>query len=215
MKLEKLRQSARSRTGDLKKPYLWTDDEWRDFLNEAADEACIRARLIEKEAIELDQEANEAYADIPEYVWSIQRVTFAGRKLILIDKAMLDESEGESWEERTADLPIACYEVGGKLRFYPIPTTAGTVLMHGFCTPLSPMVNDNDEPDWLRPRLHEKLIDWALSIAYSKPDSEIYSASLAEKHELAFERTFGPRPDEKSMRRLRINVRRRVAGAYF
>jgi hypothetical protein len=215
MNLEKLRDRCRAKTGDLKKPYLWSDDEWRDYFNEAVNEACIRARLIEQDGIELDQTANDAYADIPEHVWSVQRVTFNGRRLMLCDKAMLDDCEGDAWEERTADIPIACFEVSGRLRFYPIPTTAGDVQMHGFCTPETPMKEDADEPIGVRVRLHEKLLDWALHAAYSKADADTFNAALADKYEAAFERVFGPRPDEKAMRRLRINVRRSVKASYF
>ncbi len=216
MTLEELRRRCREKSGDAKnKPYLWSDDDWRDYFNEAANEACIRARLIEQEDIELDHSANDAYADIPDHVWSVQRVTFNGCRMILCDKAMLDDCEGENWESRTADTPIACYEIGGRLRFYPIPTTTGHVLAHGFCTPERPLVNDKDEPAWMRDRLHEKLMNWALHVAYSKQDADTFNAGLADKYESAFERDFGPRPDEKAMRRLRINVRRHVAGSYF
>jgi hypothetical protein len=128
---------------------------------------------------------------------------------------MIDDCENTEWEDHTADVPIACYEVGGRLRFYPSPTTTGTVIAQGYCTPDSPLAEDEDTPDWLSPRLHANLIDWALSVAYSKQDADTFDAKRAEKYEIAFERKFGPRPDEKSMRRLRINVRRQVSGAYF
>ena len=215
MKVRDFIKRCRTTTSDLTNKYFWSDEEWLDALNEACDEACIRARLIENESIELDHSANDPYADIPDHVWAVQRVTFNGRSLDLCDKAMLDESEGKEWESRTSDVPIACYEVGGRLRFFPIPQTAGVVIVHGFCTPETPLADDDDEPTWLRQRLHEKLLNWTLHVAYSKQDADTFDANLAQKYEAAFERDFGPRPDEKAMRRLRINVRRRVTGRYF
>lgn len=215
MKLQDLIKRCRALSQDLRRPYKWSDEEWRDAINEACDEACIRARLIEQEDIPIDQAANDAYGEIPDHVWSVRRVTFNGRQLILCDKSMLDEFEGEAWEERTADVPISCYEIGGKLRFYPIPTTTGSVVVHGFCTPEKALENSQDEPAWLRARLHDKLTDWAMHVAYSKSDADTFNAGLADRHEAAFERTFGARPDEKAMRRLRINVRRHVSGRYF
>lgn len=215
MNLRSLIDRCRLVTQDTERPYLWADDEFIEALNEAADDACIRARLIEKDDIELDQAANDAYVEIPEWLWSIQRVTFSGRKLDLCDKQMLDEREGMDWESRTADIPIACYEVGGQLRLYPTPTTAGAVVAHGFCTPASPMADDEDEPDWLRPRLHEKLVDGALAITYMKNDADAFNPGAADRYAADFEKTFGPRPDEKVVRRLRINVRRFTQGHYF
>lgn len=213
MNLENLRLRARSETGDSNKPYLWSDEEWRDYFNEATDEAAIRARLIEDDQIEIEASAGEAYAEYPEHVWAIQRVFLDGKKLVLTDREIIDASEGEGWEEQTG-APWACYEVGGKLRFFPIPTISGTGRMVAFCTPEKPMADDCDEPG-LRQRVHPQLLDWALHLAYSKKDADTFDANLAAHHDAEFEKTFGPRPDEKAMRRLRINVRRRVLGSYF
>ncbi len=214
MNLRDLIDSGRSDSRDISTPRMWSDDEWTDYFNEAVDEVCIRTRSIEKEDIEIDVAANDPYATIPEYIWSIQRVTFDGRKLLLLDKQMLDECEGDAWEERTGT-PVGCYEVGGNLRFHPTPDAAGIAKVHAFCTPESPMEEDEDEPEGVKPRLHRKLVDWALHCAYSKKDADTFDANLAEVHEGKFEQVFGPRPDEKAMRRLRINVRRYVKGAYF
>lgn len=214
MTLRDLIKRCRVESRDLSKPFLWLDEEWIDYLNESVDEACIRARLIENEAIELTASAGDPYVELPEYAWSIQRVTFNGCKLLLLDKQMLDECEGGSWEERTGT-PIGCYEVGGQLRLYPIPDAGGDVKAHAFCTPEDPMEGDEDKPECVKARLHGKLTDWALRCAYSKKDADTFDSKQADKYEAEFEKTFGPRPDEKAMRRLRINVRRYVKGAYF
>lgn len=206
--------ACRLETQDTKKPYLWKDEEFGAGLNEAADEACIRGRLIENENIELSASVGDPYVDIPEYAWSIQRITFNGRKMLLLDKQMLNECEGDAWEDRTGT-PVSCYEVGGKLRFYPIPDADGVVKVHAFCTPEHPMELDDDEPEGIKARLHVKLVDWALHCAYSKKDADTFDANLAEVHEVKFEQVFGPRPDEKAMRRLRLNVRRYVKGYQF
>lgn len=213
MNLGQLRDRARSETQDLERPYLWSDDDWRDYFNEAADEAAIRARLIEDDQIEVDVTAGDAYADYPEHVWAIQRVYFGSKRLILSDRETLDATEPQGWEDRQGD-PQYCYEVGGRLRFYPAPLTSGTARLVAFCVPATPMANDEDTPQ-LRQRIHAQLLDWALFLAYSRKDADTFDANLAEKHAAAFEKVFGPRPDEKAMRRKRANVRRFVAGSYF
>lgn len=213
MNLRNLRDRARSETKDQQRPYLWSDDEWRDYFNEAADEAAIRARLIEDDQIEVDATAGDAYADYPEHVWAIQRVYFGGNRLTLTDRETLDATEPDGWEDRQGD-PLYCYEVGGRLRFYPMPSVSGTARLVAFCVPATPMVNDDDEPQ-LRQRIHSQLLDWALFLAYSKKDADTFDVNLAAIHAAAFEKIFGPRPDEKAMRRMRINVRRVVTGKYF
>lgn len=214
MNLRGLIDRARSETGDVATPPLWSDDEWRDYFNEAASEAAIRARLIEDDQIEIDVTAGESYVDYPEYVWAIQRVYLGGRRLQLIDREMLDADEGEGWEDRTGQ-PCACYEVGGRLRLFPTPEADGTARMVAFCTPKTIMEADDDEPAGLRQRLHSQLLDWALHLAYLKKDADTFDANLAARHEAEFEKTFGPRPDERAMRQKRINVRRYVAGSFF
>ncbi len=207
---------ARCRVGsnDLVKKYLWSDDEWRDYLNEAVDEAAIRAMLIEDDQIEIELTANDAYGECPGHVWSIRRVFVGDRRMVLVDREMLDASEGDGWEAQTGT-PWACYEISGKLRFFPIPETSGVARVAAFCTPENPMVSNDDEPECVKNRLHIKLTEWALACAYNKPDSDTFDPGRAAKHEARFEEVFGPRPDEKAMRRKRINVRRVVAGSYF
>jgi hypothetical protein len=214
MDLGRLIARCRTNTTDTEKPYFWSDEEWTDYLNEACDEATIRARLIENDQIEVELSANDAYAEYPGYVWAVQRVFLGSLRLQLVDKEMLDASEPEGWESQSGT-PIACYEVGGKLRFFPVPDASGTARLVAFCTPEDQMMSDSDVPQGIKDRLHVKLIDWALACAYNKPDADTFDPGRAAKHEAVFESTFGPRPDEKAMRRKRINVRRFVAGSYF
>jgi len=214
MNLKELICLARDETQDLSTPPAWSDSEWRAYFNEADTEASIRARLIVDDDIEIELTAGDAYADYPSFVWSIRRVRLAGgRQLELVDREMLDASEGFGWEDRSGT-PVACYEVGGRLRFFPIPEESTTARVEAFCTPKRPMSSPESKPG-TPDRLHRKLLDWALHLAYSKKDTDHFDANLAARHEAAFEKTFGPRPDEKAMRRMRINVRRRVAGHYF
>lgn len=214
MNLKELVCLGREETQDLATPPAWSDVEWRAYFNEADTEASIRARLIVDDDIEIYVTAGEAYADYPAYVWSIRRVRLVGgRALELVDREMLDASEGSGWEDRTGT-PVACYEVGGRIRFFPIPEATGTARMEAFCTPKQPMRDPANKPGTPE-RLHRKLLDWALHLAYSKKDTDHFDANLAARHEAEFEKTFGPRPDEKAMRRMRINVRRRVAGHNF
>lgn len=214
MNLSELIVRSRAESRDTKKPPFWSDDTWRDRLNEAADEAAIRSMLISNDTIELDVTIGEAYVDYPENAWSIRRVFLGDKRLVLVDREMLDAVEGSAWETQ-AGTPCACYEISGQLRLYPIPIASETARMVAYCTPANPMTKGDDEPEGVKPRLHIKLIDWALSCFYNNPDVDSFDPGRAQKYEAKFEAIFGPRPDEKAMRNKRINVRRHVAGSYF
>lgn len=205
---------CRSITGDKKKPYFWSDDEWRDRLNDAAIQACIRARLIEDDRVEIDLAAGDPYADYPAYVWSVRRAFFNGRKLDLVDRQMLDLSEGMAWEDAVGD-PIAVYEVNGRLRFYPIPQEKGTARLVCFCSPQRPMTRESDKPGIPVERMHVGLVDWAVSVFYDDQDADTFDPAKAEKHAGKFTATFGPMPSESQLRIMRINVRRTTVGHYF
>lgn len=214
MRLSELIRRGRSATQDLAKPYFASDDDWRDWLNEAAEEAAIRARLIEDESIEASVEAGTATASYPAHVWAVQRVFLGDRRLQLVDREMLDASEGEGWESATGQ-PVACYEIGQSLRFYPIPETSETARIVAFCVPAGEMEGVDDEPGLPNKRTHLKLLNFALAQFYSRQDSDAFDPNKAAQYEAAFIADFGPPVDEKAMRRKRINVRRHVAGAWF
>lgn len=213
MDLKSLIARARAETQDKATPLTWSDPEWRDYLNEAADEAAIRAALIEDDQIVVDLSAGEPYAEYPSHAWSIRRVRIDNRTMLLVDKEMLDQAEGEGWEEQTGT-PIACYEISGRLRFFPTPTQDCEAAITAYCVPEKKMSSNSDEPG-INPRLHIHLLDWALHLAYLKKDTDYFDPAAADKYEASFEKKFGPRPDEKAMRQKRINIRHRVRGSFF
>jgi len=214
MNLGELETRCRNTTQDTAAKKLWSRDEFAEYLNEAATEIAIRSLCIEDDTIEIAATAGEAKVACPEHVYRIQRATFGTRRLLLADRAMLDQLEGEGWEELTGD-PIAIYEVGGDLRLYPIPTVDSTVKLVAFCTPQQAMAEDDDDPQGIPVRMHPYLIDWALHLAYSKQDADTFDTKQADRYEGRFDARFGPRRDERAGRPSRINVRRRAQGHYF
>lgn len=215
MTLTELIAKARLVAGDTASPPFWTDAQWADRLSEAEEEAAIRARLLEDDQITATVTAGDPYVTYPVKAWAIQRVFFAGRRLELVDREMLELSEGEQWEDQTGD-PRACYEIGGQLRLYPTPTAGGDLRMVAFCVPEAALTTDdmNAEPA-IPARLHRHLVDWAVAMAYQDEDADAFNPTKAAAFEAKFERQFGPKPDQVALRRRRINVRRKVAGAYF
>lgn len=209
MTLAELIARCRSESEDVTAPYLWSDQEWTAWLNEAEIEACIRARLIEDEAIVAGVTAGDAHIDIPPRAFAVIRVAIVGGGMLeLVDRHGLDLSESRNWPDETGD-PRKAYRSGNTLRLFPIPATDSTATVAAFCTPATQIEDDDDAPQ-IDTRLHHHLVEWALRSAYRKPDVDTFDPAAADRHEAEFTRVFGPRPDEVAIRRTRISSRRRT-----
>ena len=212
MTLDELIDRCRDDSGDEAAPYHCSDDDWTKYLNEAEEESCIRARLIE-EVVDVAFAAGDDTIAVPERAFSIQSATVSGRKLSLYTLGDLNEILPDGWDEDEGEV-VACARHGNLLRPYRIPVASGTVRLTAFCTPENPMVNGSDVPT-IHSRYHVKLVDWALRCAYSKQNNELYDKNLADRHEARFEATFGPRPNEVEMQRIAIRRRRPARGNFI
>jgi hypothetical protein len=215
MTLADLLARCRSESKDETAPYLWSDPEWTAWLNEAETEVCIRARLIEDEAIVGTITAGDSYVDLPETAFSVSRAAIVGgsSRLRLIERHNLDLCGSGRWEDETGT-PDRAYRTGNKLRLVPTPVEDGSISISAFCTPSYPMVSDSDVPE-IASRLHHHLVDWALRNAYRKPDVDAFDPAAADRHEAEFARVFGPRPDEVELRRTRLSSRRRTSPQFL
>lgn len=215
MNLQKLLDRWTSVTQDRSIPVLWPTERRVELLNEAAEEAAIRGRLLDTDQLIVALVAGDPYANYPANAWSIREIKFNGQKLDLVDREMLDESEGGNWEQRTGT-PVAVCEIDGRLRFYPIPVQDGEAQVRAFCVPEIPLdENDLDGEPGLPELEHKHLLDYALSVAYLDMDADAFDPGRAARHEAAFERRYGPPVSAATRRRVRLNVKRRVAGSFF
>lgn len=215
MTLEKLILSCRRDAADTGEPSFWSDEQWADALNEAEIEACIRARLIEDDAIDSGAVALDPYVSIPARAFSVRRVLVGREEIELLSRNDFQGRRFGGWETVTGT-PVECYRIGDRLRLYPTPVVDADVTMVAFCTPREPMelpsaVSVSPEID---ERLHIKLVDWALARFYRTPDSDYGNHGLADRHESRFAQVFGQRPDEVEMRRTKIRARRDARGQF-
>lgn len=209
MTLAELIARCRSEAEDEAAPYLWSDAEWTAWLNEAEIEACIRARLIEDEAIAGTITDADPYVSLPGRAFSVSRAAIdGGRRLALIERRELDLFGSCGWESETGT-PDKAYRSGDRLRLVPTPVADGSITIAAFCTPSAKMTADGDSPS-IADRLHSNLVEWALRCAYRKPDTDTQDQVAAARHEAEFGRIFGPRPDEVAVRRTRLSSRRRA-----
>ena len=139
MKLSELRALVRGRIRDTVKPYLVTDQEIDDNLNEAEREACERAQLIEDfDSFTIDLEPG------------VTRYSLDPRIIDVIDIIIGTEDQREfsdGWTLTETHLVLD-----------RSPVSADTLTLHCYRLPKSPMKDANDTPE-IRDTYHRNMAD--------------------------------------------------------
>lgn len=188
MNLGQLIATCRLRTDDLAEPYLWSDDEWIDVLNEAVNEACVRARLLTRNVTVSIQPGTSIYT-LPAYVIDVEKIT---------DAATGREIPSQVWNATRTDL-VLYYE----------PSEASSWVLSTVCIPETRMTSDTHVPA-IPERYHLRLIDWAISRAYLKNDADAFNPNASAVHAREFSQSFGEYFDANVQRKHRRNSPRVV-----
>lgn len=206
MTLEQLIAQFRVDSEDKLEPYLFSDDSIIQWLNEAQDEACIRALLLKDwatvDVVQIQVTANlSMYTPHPSVI-NITRATFVpvtGDKQVLLntDEYELDRIKPE-WRD-TVEPPKYIIHHDTQIRLACEPDTNGVLHLEVNRLPLAPMTGDADSPE-IAAMHHRHLVLWALHRAFSIPDSETVDANRAMLSDAAFTRVFGNRPDANTRR---------------
>ena len=189
----------RTDMGDTEVPYLWSDEEIVDYLNEAVDEAAERAMLIEDSTSlacsRIAVTAGEASYALHDSVIRVTRVAFNGSRLSPTSVEAEDDGD-TNWENRKG-LPTRFIVNGNasSIRLVPDPVAPGTLAMTVNRRALTPLTADNDTaaPE-LKGIYHARLMTWMYRCAYLKQDAETFDRGKAAEYEGTFERAFGERP---------------------
>jgi hypothetical protein len=210
MTLADLIDAFRARAQDTVEPYLWSDDEVREFATDAENEAAERGRLIRDsttpEICVVEVLEDQAGYDLDSRIISVERAKMDGATLPLKLTSTDAMDRNGAWEHRTGTPSYAVLDAEGpawRLTLSPIPTADGTLRLQVFRYPIGPLSSDGGNVPEIHARLHPRLIDWMLHRAYGKQDAETYDRVKAEQAEAVFTASFGPRID--------ANVRRKQA----
>lgn len=191
MNLEAIRKEARYRLKDLAKPYFWSDEWLNSVINEAEQEACIRARLIE------DDSSEAARLDIS-----------TDEKRYALHTSVIDVIACEL--ESRPGAPFSAWTLNeSDLVLNELPSSDDTLLMTVVRMPLNPMGRDKDDPE-IRPHHHLNLVDWVEYRAYSVRDADRFDPDGAARGYARFEATFGERPSANVQRKHRRKTPRVV-----
>lgn len=213
MTLTELIAQFRSDTFDLQTPYLSSDIDITAWLNEAEQEACIRARLIHDDSTSavcsIAVTALTASYPLHASIIEVTRATFtptdspAAFVLYLTDRVDMDRCY-DDWRTREGEPRQAIID-DTKIRLGHLPSTSGTINLECYRLPLVNIEDQTlDTPEVARIH-HRHLLQWALHRCYSRPDAEIFDAGKADKALAEFTRVFGLRPDADYRRATQAN----------
>ena len=197
----------RRRMTDIAAGQLFTDEEIADdYLNDAVEEACQRAHLIEDATSSFTSftwDANTESVTLPSYVLKVIRLTYEGRRL---DETSIDELDSKSldWESHKGLPRGYIFERNGSLRLYPTPVVDGAVKLRVSRLPIDRYSADRDTEDVEIPvQWHVKLLNWMFRTALLKNEAETQDKVKADEYEARFIADFGKRHDANVERKHR------------
>ena len=212
MQVKDFIRNFRTATGDEKDPPFWADEVIVGYLNEAVQEACERAKLIEErlnpQICSVQVVPGEATCALHASIFEIKRVTLQGRPLHETSTERLDMTQ-PGWELRKGRPCWFLFEQANgvqspRLRLVPTPVEVETIALTVFRGALKPIdpCDLNARPE-LHERFHLRLVDWMLHRAYLQQDAEIFNETKAATSLGQFEHAFGERPDANVQRKQR------------
>lgn len=213
MTLDDLIRRFRVAARDTVTPYLFADEDVTDWLNDALEQACIRARLLRDDSTEavtrialtVGTHTYQLHETVYEII--IARLIHANGEppttLPIVSREWLDRNAPD-WRETTN--PADCLiQDETTVRVVGTFAAGDRIDLECYRLPLEPLASDADEPEIHRAN-HVHLIEWALHRGFSIPDAETKDDARASEHEAKFTAHFGPMPDADMRRMTRHDV---------
>ena len=212
MKVGELIERFRVTANDQQEPPFWSNELIVSYLNEAIQEACERAKLIEDrrtpEVCSVAVVAGQNTYDLHASVFEIKRLSLDGR---VLDETSVDELDCDApgWETRAGTPRRFIFEQSSgvtttSICLVPTPANSGSIALTVYRGALKPLRADVDfaKPE-LPERFHERLLDWVLHRAYLKQDADTFDPNKAAQSLALFAQAFGERVDANVQRKHR------------
>ncbi len=202
MTLTQLIALFRQEADDAVAQYLFSDTAVTGWLNEAVEEACVRALLVKdwttsavcSIAVAAGTSTYNAHASIINITRAAFMVDGGSDSAVLYQTTEFELDRLQpGWRDETGE-PDSFIHHDTKIRLGCIPESAGTLSLEVNRIPLAPMATGTDVPE-IAARHHRTLVQWALFRAFSVPDSEVVDPNKAAMAEREFTKMFGLRMD--------------------
>lgn len=203
MDLTALIAQFRVDSDDTVVPPLASDTTVTAWLNEAQQEACIRARLIHDTSTaavcNIAVTAPARVFTLHAAVIEVTRATFTPtdstdiQVLHLTDTVELDRLYSD-WRTRV-ELPRHAIQTDTTLRLGSIPDTDGTITLEAYRLPIKNIEDETLDTPEIGAIHHRHLVQWAIHKHFSRPDADIHDPTRSDRALAEFTRVFGVRPD--------------------
>lgn len=209
MNLGDLRDSFRFKAGDKAKPPLWGDKEVDRLINLAYVECVDRGLVIfDRDTFTIDTVATTWEYQLDPTIIRIKQAWLVG---LTVDSVKQDDQpifsltsdevlDWTRWYRFGGDIMYQTVSFGttrygvtenGTFIVVPTPTEVRTIRLEVWRYPKDELKGKDDEPEFA-PIYHDKMLSWALYLAYRNQDAETVDGIKAAQYEADFERDFGP-----------------------
>ena len=205
-----IRRRARSRLDDLNAPYLWSDVELNDAINDTLRDAALRASLTVQDDIaipftqKVDLTWNNKYA-IASGILDVKSVYLASNPNYTLTRTSMRRREQIMGGRVQYDGKPYAYAVDKTkagtgddegifvrtLTFIGTPTAADTAYMDVVRLPVL-LEADGDVPE-IDEIWHPDLVFGVTGLAFLKRDADTFDPKKSERDMSVFEERFGPR----------------------
>lgn len=214
----------RKESDDLAQPYRNDDKTVVGWLNEAVDEAAIRAKLLfdtDSQFCSITIRANQAVYQLTAAIDTVQDawLNSTGQIVVGTDQSALDRTNlpnvcrpgnqsgwpASNWRTATGT-PQWFIQDGRRLQLVPIPTANDVLKLGVYRTATEAEKLSAGSPQQepvIAAQWHERLLDWVLFRAFSLRDEDQNDPRVAQEHLAAFEASFGIRADANVARKRR------------
>lgn len=199
MSLDELIDAFYSEVNDRADPHLTSKSDVTRYLDEAEEEACIRADLLFDQSTpavcDIAVVAGTSVYKLHTAVLNITKAYFTPTggtevELCIIDRLELDRRE-RGWRKRT-ETPRYLIQDDVRIQLGCIPEAAGSLRIECYRLPLR-SIEDSDKPEIHRAH-HRHLVKWVSYRAYATPDSELFDPARSARSLAEFEQQFGYHP---------------------
>jgi hypothetical protein len=200
-----LRRRARQRLDDTVAPYLWSDQELNDAINDALIDASIRAHLTVEDDYDIAVTASTAKYALPSGVLDVKSVYLNSQPTVTLTRTSIRRREqyyggrpnstGTPWSYALDQTKAGTGDDYGilvrSITFIGTPTAADTAYLDIVRLPATLEV-DTDIPE-IDGMFHPDLVYGVLERAYMKSDIDSFDPVRSKMNAELFEARFGPR----------------------